>query len=96
MDTDFTIATWMSAPSSQCPSGVAKGEWLATGDIFWEMREGLGGLGWRRGTSRVSDGTLGPVAVIATSGRAGGVGGGASSTTVCILEEALLFSSIIR
>ena len=66
----------MSAPSSQRPSGVAKGERLATGDVSWEMREGGGGrLGRRRGTSGVSDGMLGPVALVTTGGRAGGVGG---------------------
>ena len=96
VDMDFTIAAWMSVLSSQHPSGVVKGERLATGDVSWEMREGGGGrLGWKHGASGISDGTIGPVAVVATCGRAGGVGGGTSSTAVCILEEALLFSNII-
>ena len=86
----------MPMPSSQRPLGVAKGERLAIGDVSQEMHEGGGGrLGRRRGTSGVSDGTLGLVALVTTGGRAGGVGGGISSTTVCILEEALPFSSII-
>ena len=87
----------MSAPSSQRPSGIAKGERLATGEVSLEMREGgAGRLGRGRGTSGVSDGMLGPVGLVTTGGRAGGVGGGTSSTAVCILEEALPFSSIIR
>ena len=94
--TNFTIATWMSEPSFHHPSGVAKGERLTTGDVTWEMCEGgKGRIRWRHGTSRASDGKLGPVEGVATCGRAGGVGRGASSTTVCMLEEALPFSSII-
>ena len=50
----------------------------------------------RCGTSGISNGTVGPVALVTTGGRAGGVGGGTSSTAVCILEEALPFSSIIH
>ena len=86
----------MSEPSSQHPSGAAKGEWLVTGDITREMCKGeKGRIGRRWGTSGASDGTLGPLKGVATCGRAGGVGGGASYTAVCILEEVLPFSSII-